>query len=485
MIVKSAFDEIQNYLVDASNFKGNCEKVFIAESIEEIIPLVIDANNKKIKITVCGNHTGLTGSSIPTEGFVLSTEKLNRIIEIDFENNYAIVESGVLLKNFQDELNTKGYFFPPDPTETNCFIGGVIATNASGGKSFKYGATRNFVLEIEIILSDGEILELKRGKNFAKGNALELSTKSGKKIKIELPEIKAPEVKNAAGYFCKSNMDAIDLFIGSEGTLGVITNAKLKILTLPVELISFVAFFNSEEDGLSFVDAVRTQTLLNNNSENISARAIEYFDKNSLIFLSEDYPEVDCASACGVWIEQEVTENNFDLLIEKWYDLIKKFNANDEKVWIGFDEKDKKKLKEFRHAISYKVNEYISKNNFRKLGTDTAVPDNNFKIFYFNSKKLVEENNLNYVAYGHFGNSHLHLNILPKDDSEFLVAKKIIAQICSEAVRLNGTVSAEHGIGKLKKNYFQMMYNENTINKLFEIKKILDPNLILGDGNIF
>ena len=348
MIVKSAFDEIQNYLVDASNFKGNCEKVFIAESIEEIIPLVIDANNKKIKITVCGNHTGLTGSSIPTEGFVLSTEKLNRIIEIDFENNYAIVESGVLLKNFQDELNTKGYFFPPDPTETNCFIGGVIATNASGGKSFKYGATRNFVLEIEIILSDGEILELKRGKNFAKGNALELSTKSGKKIKIELPEIKSPEVKNAAGYFCKSNMDAIDLFIGSEGTLGVITKAKLKILTLPVELISFVAFFNSEEDGLSFVDAVRTQTLLNNKSGNISARAIEYFDKNSLIFLSEDYPEVDCASACGVWIEQEVTENNFDLLIEKWYDLIKKFNANDEKVWIGFDEKDKKKLKEFQ-----------------------------------------------------------------------------------------------------------------------------------------
>lgn len=488
MIIKRLQDEIQNYLVDASNYRGTCEVVYLPECAEEVAQILVTAIASKTKVTIAGNHTGLTGSGVPQTGIVLSTEKMNRILEINTKDNYAVVEPSVLLSDFQNELKQLGFFYPPDPTETNCFIGGTIATNASGAKTFKYGATRNFVLELEIVLADGDKLLVKRGEVIAEKGVLSLSAENGNHLSLQLPNYKMPKVKNASGYFVNETMDAIDLFIGSEGTLGVITKAKLKILPLPFDVLSCVAFFPDEKEGLAFIEEARTLSYASRSSDSlgsINARALEFFDSHTLEFLRKDYPQVDEKAVCAVWFEQELTAQNEDSAAELWLELIMKHSGDVDKVWIGVDDKDKSLLHEFRHAISSKVNEYISNNNLKKLGTDVAVPDEAFSSYYFFCKSLVEKENIDYVAYGHFGNSHLHLNMLPKNEEEFQKGKAIYKMICQKAVELGGTVSAEHGIGKSKREYLLMMYGEEAINEMIALKKAFDPNMILGSGNLF
>jgi len=488
MIIKTSPDEIQNYLSDASNFSGFCDAVYFPETERDISEILKEASAKNIPVTVSGNGTGLTGARVPQGGIVISTEKLNKIIGINAEQLFAVVEPGVLLSEFQERVKEQNLLYPPDPTEKNCYLGGTVATNASGEKTFKYGPTRNFVLELDIVLPDGDLLELKRGSCIANGFDLSVKTESGREINIYLPDYKMPKTKNAAGYFCKKNMDAIDLFIGSEGTLGVITKIKLKLVPQPEKIISCIIFFDKEINALDFIAKARDisiKTRLRNDPRCIEALALEYFDERALNFLRDDNPQIPKSAKAGVWFEQEVTRENEDTFFEEWMDLITEFHGDEESAWFAVTEDDKKKIQLFRHSISAKINEYMAGNNMKKLGTDVAVPDNNFKELYFYSKKIVEESNLDFVIYGHVGNSHIHLNMLPKNENEYNIGANLYKEICNKTVELGGTVSAEHGIGKLKTAYFLLMYNKDTIDKMAGLKRIFDPNMILGRGNIF
>ena len=488
MIIKTEQNEIQDYLKDASNTKGFCDAVAFPENTDDVISILKKANSEKIKVTVCGNKTGLAGGSVPSGGIVLSTEKLNKIIEINSSDKFAIVEPGVLLSNFLSELKPAKLYYPPDPTELNCFLGGTVATNASGSKTFKYGATRNFVLGIEIVLPTGELLNLERGQDFANGNQLVLVTNNDLRYEFQIPNVKSLPTKNTAGYFCKKNMDAIDLFIGSEGTLGIITKLKLKLLDAPASVLSAVVFFTSEEDGLNFIEDSRDRSYSSRNTtsqNSIDALALEFFDKLALDFLREDYPKIPTTANSAVWFEQEVNESSSSYITDLWINMIEKHNGDVANSWIAMNEKDKVKFIEFRHRISAKVNEYISIKNFRKLGTDFAVPDNQLKKFYYKIKDDVKKAGLDYVIYGHFGNSHIHLNMLPKNEAEFENAKKLYQDMCRAAIKKGGTFSAEHGVGKNKKQLLYEMYDEKIIDAMIKIKQTLDPNLILGNGNIF
>ena len=488
MIIKSEQNEIQNYLKDASNTEGFCDAVYYPENAEDILNVIKEAIQKKTKVTVCGNRTGLTGASVPMGGIVLSTEKMNKILEINKNEKFAVVEPGVLLSDFLNELKSKKLYYPPDPTELNCFIGGTVATNASGAKTFKYGSTRNFVIGLEIVLTTGEVLKLERGKNLAIKDKLTLKTESGNIIELHIPDIKTSVTKNTAGYFCKENMDAIDLFIGSEGTLGIFTKIKLKLLDPPQKILSAIIFFNSVDDGLNFVKKSREKSYSNrknNLKEDIDALALEYFDKNALDFLRSDFPNIPNGAKSAVWFEQEIKDETSDKILELWLNQIELHNGDLENSWIAMNDKDKLKFEQFRHAISANVNEYIYSKNYRKLGTDFAVPDKELKKFYYQITNGVASAGLDYVVYGHFGNSHIHLNMLPKNDGEFDMAKKLYSQMCSSAIKLGGTFSAEHGVGKNKIAFLKEMYGQEVINEMFTIKKTLDPNLILGYGNIF
>lgn len=488
MITKIEQNEIQDYLKDASNTKGFCEAVVYPESTEDVVSILKRANSKKIKVTVCGNRTGLSGGSVPNGGIVLSTEKMNKILEINEKDKFAVVQPGVILSNFLNELKPKKLYYPPDPTELNCFLGGTVATNASGSKTFKYGPTRYFVLGIEIALPTGDLLVLERGQNFAQKFELSISTSSRKKIALKIPTVKSLPIKNTAGYYCKENMDAIDLFIGSEGTLGVITKLKLKLLNAPESVLSAVTFFNSEVDGLNFVEESRIESYNTRNNKlpaSIDALAIEFFDKFALDFLRDEFPNIPANAKSAIWFEQETDESSIDQITNLWIALIEKHSGDLTNSWIAMNEKDKSKFIEFRHSISAKVNEFISSRNLRKLGTDFAVPDNELKNFYFQLKNDVIKAGLDYVIYGHFGNSHIHLNMLPRNSVEFETGKELYHKMCISAIRAGGTFAAEHGVGKNKKVLLYEMYGEKDIEEMFRIKQTLDPNLILCLGNIF
>ncbi len=488
MIVKTDQSEIQNFLSDASNFKGECEAVYFPENKDEVKSVLREANSLRRKVTVSGNGTGLTGARVPQNGIVISTEKLNKIIEINTERGYAIVEPAVLLSDLLEELKKLGFFYPPDPTEKNCFIGGTIATNASGAKTFKYGPTRCFVDELEIILPTGEELNLFRGKYIANEYLLKLLTSEGNEISLTLPKYELPLTKNAAGYFSQKNIDAIDLFVGSEGTLGVFTKIKLRILPLPANVISAVFFFNDDTDALRFIEEARTisyRTRNDNAVNELDALALEFFDYYSLEFLKPEYPNIPGDAKAAVWVEQETNNSNEDTLLEKWTSLLIRHNGSEELVWFATDDKERLKISEFRHTVAAKVNEYITKNNFRKLGTDVAVPDNLFIKFHNEIKELAVKSGLTFLTYGHFGNSHIHLNILPKNQKEYEKGKKLYYTICDLAVSYSGTISAEHGIGKMKHEYLERMLGKDVINQMRELKRTLDPNYILGVNNIF
>jgi D-lactate dehydrogenase (cytochrome) len=185
----------------------------------------------------------------------LATDRLNRIKVIDLTNSTAVAEAGVILSDFQRSVESEGLLYPPDPTERGCFLGGTVATNASGARTFKYGPTRNYIAGLKVVLADGGVLDLKRGEVHADAQG---HLRIGNSIDVQLPNLRRPATrKNATGYFVAPGMDAIDLFIGSEGTLGVICEITARLLPKPEGLLSGVVFFTSDSDVLALVADVR------------------------------------------------------------------------------------------------------------------------------------------------------------------------------------------------------------------------------------
>ena len=493
MLIKTEVDQLQNYLTDASNMSGGfAEKLFLPETRKEVSEILKEASRKNTFVTISGARTGTVGGAIPFGGVLVSLEKLNHIKEI--ENSFALVESGVALTDFQKAVERKNLFYPPDPTEWSCQIGGTVATNASGARSFKYGSTRRYVKRLEIVLADGDFLDLRRGENLAKGGFVETKTIGGRKIKAKLPTYAQPGTrKNTGGYFSGENLDAIDLFIGSEGTLGVITEVELEILPKPEGFFSGIVFFQKENELLHFVNEVRETSFetrenykhLSFVGNEIDASVLEYFDENSLRFIKEKFPETPEHMAGAVFFEQETNAEIEDELFEKWNALLEKHNAETEKSWFTTTEQDLEKMRAFRHALPVAVNERIARFKQRKVGTDMAVPDDKFALFLKFYKQKLNESRLDYVIFGHIGDTHLHANILPKNEEEMIKAKHLYGRFIAQAIMLGGTVSAEHGIGKLKRNYLYAMYGERYLNEMAQLKKAFDPKGILGRGNVF
>lgn len=477
---------------------GHAEKLFVPENEQEIAELLSEANEKKIPVTISGARTGTVGGAVPFGGWVISLEKLNKIKSIDKEDLRAFVEPGVILGDFQKAVDAEGLFYPPDPTEWSCQIGGTVATNASGARSFKYGATRRFVTGLRIVLPSGERLVLKRGSTiFSAGVHIELTTDSGSKITAKNPTYERPNVrKNVSGFFNERPLDAIDLLIGSEGTLGVITEIELSLLPKPEGFFSGIVFFRNDDELLGFVDEVKgtsfsvREHVAGNVADvgvrvSLDATLIEYFDDRALKFISEKFPETPSGMAGAIFFEQETTAENEDELFEAWNRLLEKHNADVDVSWFTTTEQDLEKMRAFRHALPVSVNERVVRNKQKKIGTDMAVPDESFPGFLRFYKDTLDASGIDYVIFGHIGDCHLHANLLPKDEVEAERSRHLYGRFIAQAVMLGGTVSAEHGIGKLKSKYLNVMMGERYLNEMAELKRAFDPNGILGRGNMF
>ena len=506
MRTKTQLEEIQAYLTDASNMPGgHAEKLFVPENSEEIAEILREANEGKIPVTISGARTGTVGGAIPFGGYVISLERLNKIKKIDKQSMTAVVEPGVILADLQKAVDGEGLFYPPDPTEWSCQIGGTVATNASGARSFKYGATRDYVDRLNVVLAAGDVLEIRRGDSISlEGEPLLLST-TGRKIKTKVSTYRRPKVrKNVSGFYNSRPLDAIDLFIGSEGTLGVITEVELTLLTKPEGFFSGIAFFEREVDLLGFVGEVKEVSFFSRterttpsaktpslrlrkeaNVAGIDASLLEYFDARALEFISEKFPETPSGMAGAIFFEQETTAENEDTMFEQWNTLLEKHDADLERSWFTTNDQDREKMRAFRHALPVSVNERVVRNKQKKIGTDMAVPDERFADFLRFYKDTLEVSGIDYVIFGHIGDCHLHANLLPKNEEEAEKSRHLYGRFVAQAIMLGGCVSAEHGIGKLKRKYLDAMMGERYLNEMAEVKTAFDPNRILGRGNIF
>src|SRR2546427_5745595 len=330
MLTKTQPDEIQNFLSDASYLKGgNASYVVFPETAGEAANVLAEATRTKTPITISGAGNGTVAGRVPLGGIVIASDKLNHIKSVSREDagGTAVAEAGVRLIDLQRAVDAEGLLYPPDPTERSCFIGGNIATNASGARTFKYGPTRKYVERLQIALAAGEVIDVRRKELHADANAvIRIPLPSGRAIEAKLPSYQMPHVrKHASGYYIKPGMDLIDLFIGSEGTLGVIIEAELKLLPKPEALLSGVVFFEAEADLLAFVRNARERSLLTRGSSptpgspdgqlgwggavregaEVDARALEYFDVESLRFLRQKYTTIPATAVGAIFFEQE------------------------------------------------------------------------------------------------------------------------------------------------------------------------------------
>jgi len=486
MLIKSNPDEIQSFLSDASYMRdGRAEQVVIPESVSEVSEILASANERRQPVTVSGAGTGTVGGRVAFGGIILATDRLNQIKNITGQS--ATAEAGVILSDFQQAIDREGLLYPPDPTERGCFLGGNVATNASGSRTFKYGPTRNYIGWLKIVLADGDVLELRRGELRAEEGRIRIPLSSGRVIEAILPTYQMPETrKNASGYFVAPEMDVIDLFIGSEGTLGVVVEIEARLLPKPKGVLSGVVFFESEPDVLAFVAEARKQSLENRRTGNVGldARALEFFDSESLNFLRQKYPNIPEAAVAAVFFEQETVAENEDSLMTEWMTLLEEHKAVSDS-WFATNEQDQAQLREFRHQLPVLMNEWFARYAQRKVSTDMAVPDEAFPGMFRMYQDTLRESSLRYTIFGHIGDNHVHVNILPRNDEEGKRARELYVKFLKHAASVGGTLSAEHGVGKLKREYLKLFYSEAQLLEMARLKLAFDPNGILGRGNIF
>ncbi|MFH1790861.1 MAG: FAD-binding oxidoreductase [Candidatus Omnitrophota bacterium] len=485
MIEKRDIDFLRSYLADSSNLKGGyADALLVPGNFEELASVLTRANREGTGITVSGGGTGTSGGRIPFGGVIVSTEKLNSIGAA--ADGRVTADCGVMIKDLKSHIARNGYFYSYDPTEQTAFVGGTVATNASGARSFKYGPTRASVIGLKIALASGSVLDIKRGEVREKGGILRFKAGS-KEYTVPVPAYEMPKVKSSAGYYASRGMDLVDLFIGQEGTLGVILQATLKLLKMPGDMLSCFAFFTADDNALAFAQEARELSYekRSKGGPGIDAVSLEYFDFHTIGLLKERYGGVPGASAACVFFEQEIDGGDEDRLLDRWVALMSKYGAEPENTWVAMNEAERAELLEKRHAMGEAMNEMARRNNMPKVATDIAVPHTVFPEMMECYRRELSGCGIEHYLFGHIGDSHIHMNLIPRDPEELGRAKEISLIFIKKAVSIGGTVSAEHGIGKTRREYLKLLYGENGIKQMIEVKRALDPGMILSPGNIF
>jgi FAD/FMN-containing dehydrogenase len=356
----------------------------------------------------------------------------------------------------RDAAVKAGQFYAPDPTEISASIGGSIATNASGSRSFRFGSTRRHLRALKVALLDGTVRWYRRGEM----------------IDFDVPALPNPQTtKNTAGYPLASPMEWVDLFCGSEGTLGVTLEAEVALLPIPKHLLSGVVFFGSDDDALDAVAKWRSVPEL---------RMLEYADRPSLDLIRSRYPEIPRAAQAALLIEAEGDD------LDAWEQRLEESHALIEASWFGLEAKDRERFRAFRHAFPEAVVETNRKRGFMNMGTDYAVPlDRDREMLRYYRERLEAELPGRYVIYGHLGDAHLHMNILPTTAEEAETATRMLREFAEQAVKLGGTVSAEHGLGKRKAALLTLQYTPEQIEAMRAVKRRFDPHELLGRGTLF
>lgn len=489
MIIKTDSDLINSYLEDASGYRRGCaEQVVIPESEAEVATFMRQAYADRLPVTIAGGRTGVAAGCIPHSGTILSLEKLQALGPIQAANGENLITVGpaVRLETLKNLADQHHFIYGPDPTERTGTLGGNVATNASGGQCFKYGPTRQHVLGLRVVLANGDLIEIRRGEIIAHGDDLSipLSNRSGQLTfkRPLLPSIKVD--KNAAGFFSQPNMDAIDLLIGMDGTLGIITAVTLRLLPKPNSLFSMVLFTTDVEQANSVATTIRNSVHGRDPIPGIAPASIELMDHHALNLLRPEFTTIPHDAGSALIIEQDYASAEASAL-ENWSDFLANLGIHDHNIWLADSTAEREKIRLFRHALPEAVNTIVRARKFPKVGTDMAVPAQYFTKMLTYYYQGLNELKQDFLIFGHIGECHLHVNVLPKTLAEYDQAKTLYRSFAKQVVAFGGTVSAEHGIGKLKHDFLEIMVGKEGLREMARIKTIFDPALILNRGNIF
>ncbi len=416
----------------------------------EVSELLKICNAHKIPVTPRGAGTGLSGGALPVKnGVVISMERFNKIIGIDELNLQATVEPGVITEVFQNAVKEKGLFYPPDPASRgSCFLGGNLANNSGGPKAVKYGVTRDYVLNIEVVLPSGEII-------WTGANVL----------------------KNSTGY------NLTQLMCGSEGTLGIITKIVFKLRGLPQKNVLMMIPFTTNEEACSAIAAIF--------AAGITPSGVEFFEKEAAAKTFEYCEKVlnspvttRLVEGMNAYLLCELDGNDEAVLMkdaERVMNVVGKFPSGE--VLFAESAAQKEELWKIRKNISPAVNWYTPTKS-----DDVVVPRSNLPKLISGIKAIGKQYHFNTVCFGHLGDGNLHVNILKEDINDHDWETKIpegIGEIFKLTVQLGGTLSGEHGIGITKRPYMPIAMSEVNLNLMRGIKKVFDPNGILNPGKIF
>jgi len=436
-------EDLVCYSYDASYGKGTIPEVVAwPKNTEEIVRIVRWAINRGLKIVPRGAGTGMAGGTIPvtSRSIIISLERMNNVLDINTRNLIATVEPGVINGDLQKELLIHELFYPPDPASLEyCTIGGNVSTNAGGPRAIKYGVTRNYVMELEVILSNGNVLSL-GGKT----------------------------VKRVVGYEIK------ELFIGSEGTLGIISKVSLRVLPQPEEVITLLIGFKNLLDAGEFI----AKTI----GTGIIPRTLEFLDSLCLRMIEENRElglPADVEALLLVEVDGELT--SIKRQAEKIVDIARKFRGETQ---IATDYYSKENLWHARRSISPCI---LKMKDKEKINIDITVPIDNLPRMLLSIKELSQNSGIPIISFGHAGDGNIHVNILvTKGDEEyrqkgFEIAKKIFEL----TVGFEGAISGEHGIGITKKPYIEIQLTRQHLELMKAIKRVFDPKEVMNPGKIF
>jgi len=501
--------QFRDYLHDETKTVGHADSISFPTTEAEVCALLRHHSRKGEKVTIQGNRTGLTVACVPSGGHVMSLDRMDKVTGMRIEDGVVFVRVqpgislGVLRRMISsgefktaewDKESLAAYklfkkmpkqYFPPDPTESSASLGGMAACNSSGAKTYHYGATRPYINGLRIALADGDIIALRRGHIFAEGRSFHLTTQSGREIKGAIPSYTMPKCKNASGYYAEDNMDMLDLFVGSDGTLGLITELELRLIPAPKVIWGINCFFEKEDNALSFVERLRAE---------INLAAMEYFDCNALSILRAyddggcPVPEgFECMIYVEIHAEDEAAAKAQIKAVGRTMDSLGESCAN---TWAARSLPDRERLLTLRHKVPESVNALIAQRKradkaIAKVGSDMAVPDKHLRDVFALYRRSLQEKGFEFAIWGHIGNNHVHVNVLPREAADMAAGKAMFMDWAKEVVAMGGTVSAEHGTGKNKAAFLPILYGEKGVREMAAVKRCFDPGCILGAGNLF
>lgn len=511
-------DELELLAQDAAAMRGSGAAGLLVPRSEGQLAGWLRAN-PDAPLLAQGALTSLTGGATPSGDVVVSLRRMTSL-HVDEGSLRAKVGAGLVLADLQQALSERGLYYPPAPTHDGASIGGNASTNAAGAATFKYGTTRDWIEGLRVVLRSGDVLSLRRGEHrLEPGDCLRIE--GSRSFEIVVPSYRSPALKkSSAGYYAGRPWDPVDLFVGAEGTLGIITEVEIRLLPRPAVMTGLV-FAGTVKQALALADSLRRKSLEARSrpgARGLDVRSIEYFDRRCLMLVREagklsqlafDVP--GDAAACLLF-EQELhpDEASSDEVVDRLSAahegrvapgdpvgelmavLMEHELVDRTELALPSDTRRKRQLAEVREAIPLCVSDWLKERQKRhpsvhKTAGDMIVPFDRFEEMLSAYYETMRGEGVDVAVFGHISDGNVHPNALPRDDAEMARAKRALLALAARAKALGGCPLSEHGVGKhpLKKQMLSSYWGPAVMDEMRAVKSAFDPGWTLGRGVLF